>query len=74
MTLTEYIARCEREIQKCRDAARAATNEGDRFGLTWAKVDWLVGKQLYEEELVAMFGEPFANKYLEKTDGFSIGS
>jgi len=34
---------------------------------------WLVEKQLYQEELVAMGEEPSANKYLEETDGFSIG-
>jgi hypothetical protein len=66
MTLPEHIARCEREIQQCREAAAAADNALDRYGLTWAEVDWLVAKQLYENELAAIDKR-------EGEDGFRIG-
>jgi hypothetical protein len=66
MTLPEHIARCEREIQQCREAAAAADNDLDRYGLTWAEVDWLVTKQLYENELAA-------TDKREGEDGFRIG-
>jgi hypothetical protein len=73
MTLPEHIARCEREIQQCREAAAAADNAIDRYGLTWAEVDWLVAKQVYEDELAAAGGETHANENPEGEDGFRIG-
>jgi hypothetical protein len=73
MTLPEHIARCEREIQQCREAAAAADNALDRYGLTWAEVDWLVAKQLYENELAASGGEAHSSENREGEDGFRIG-
>ena len=73
MTLTEHIARCEREIQQCREAVTTAGNDLDRYGLTWAEVDWLVAKQLYEDELAAAGNESSSRENLEDPDGLSIG-
>jgi hypothetical protein len=73
MTLPEHIARCEREIEQCREAAAMADNDLDRYGLTWAEVDWLVAKQLYENELAAAGGEARSNEDREGENGFRIG-
>ncbi len=73
MTLMEHIARCEREIQQCREAAVTAGNDLDRYGLTWAEVDWLVAKQLYEDELAAVSNEMRSRDNLEDQDGLSFG-
>jgi hypothetical protein len=73
MTLMEHIARCEREIQQCREAAVMAGNDLDRYGLTWAEVDWLVAKQLYEDELAAVSNEMRSRDNLEDQDGLSFG-
>jgi hypothetical protein len=73
MTLMDHIARCEREIQGCRAAAATAGNDLDRYGLTWAEVDWLVAKQLYEDELAAAGNEIRPRENLEDQDGFSFG-
>jgi hypothetical protein len=62
MTMREHIARCNVEIQNCRDAALAATTDSERYGQTWGEVDWLVAKQMYEEIL--------NTDLLEDTDGF----
>ena len=72
MTLPEHIERCEREIQQCREAAKKAGNDADRYGLTWAEVDWIVAKQIYEDELRAADSEihPLDK---EDEDGFSHG-
>jgi hypothetical protein len=73
MTLMEHIARCEREIQQCRKAAATAGNDLDRYGLTWAEVDWLVAKQLYEDELAAVSHESSSTENPEDQDGLSNG-
>ena len=73
MTLLEHIARCEREIQQCRATAVTAGNDADRYGLTWAEVDWLVAKQLYEAELAAVSNKSSSTETLEDQDGLSIG-
>lgn len=71
MTLPEHIARCEREIQQCREVAAATDNAMDRYGLTWAEVDWIVAKQLCEE-LAAPGGEIHSSDSREGEDGFRI--
>jgi hypothetical protein len=45
MTTREHIARCDLEIQNCRNAALAATTDSERYGQTWGEVDWLVAKR-----------------------------
>jgi hypothetical protein len=72
MTLMEHIARCEREIQRCREAAVTASTDADRYGLTWAEVDWLVAKQIYEDELADSGNEIRLRENLEGQDGFRI--
>ncbi len=50
-----------------------AANAADRYGFIWTEVNCLVVRQRCEDELIAMFGEPFANKYKEK-NAFITGS
>jgi hypothetical protein len=68
MTPAEHIERCEREIQVYRVAAQSALTEADRYGLTWAEVDWTIAKQVYEEEMKRwpqLVPKRLMNKYLE---------
>lgn len=57
MTHEDHIARCEREIDACRqasgDTARTLT---DRVGAQLGELDWIVAKQLLEEECAEVSG------------------
>ena len=45
MTLPSLIARCEREIEACREACSS-----DPYAIQ-GELDWMVAQEMYEEEL-----------------------
>lgn len=51
MTHKDHIARCEREIEACRQASGdTALSLTDRVGAQLGELDWIVARQLLEEE------------------------
>ena len=74
MTTQEHLARCELEIQKCRIAAQLATADSDRYGHTWAEVDWMVAKQMYEEVLASEMAGTSQVDLMEVSLGLCSGS
>jgi hypothetical protein len=42
--------RCDREIENCREAGRMATTQSEKVGAMQGEVDWIVAKQMAEED------------------------
>ncbi|HEY7303703.1 MAG TPA: hypothetical protein VH601_06310 [Bryobacteraceae bacterium] len=42
--------RCDQEIQHCRDAGRTALTDSERVGAMQGEVDWMVARQMAEED------------------------
>lgn len=51
MTYEDRIARCEREIEACRNTSGDTTlTLTDRVGAQLGELDWMVARQLLDEE------------------------
>jgi len=44
-------SRCDREIEDCREAGRTAATQSEKVGAMQGEVDWMVARQMAEEDL-----------------------